>query len=135
VHFSPDGERFAFTDLEKDEYGGYKLHTVRIAETVTGQSVEIVSARRRPSYAWTSVGRLMLVVYDEQSVPTLQIVDPADGSTQPIAREPRLAWMEPLAYIPTRQMAVYKGSSGIRSVDEELWAVEAGKAPVTLYPK
>lgn len=134
ILFSSDSSSLAFTELEKDEYGDYKRYTVQITEVESGISRKIVSTRRRLSYTWTDSG-LLVTSYDEQAVPSLMLVEP-DGARTKLLREPTVAHLEPLAYIPSAKRVVYTTNpNASRESPDELWAVEPGKPAVKLYPK
>jgi hypothetical protein len=133
---SPDGNRIAFVEIVRDEYGDYAKYDLRVADIRSGRVISIATNRREPKYAWAGNDRVSVVTYDRYAVPTLSMVDVATRKTTTLATSREFARFEPVAYIASKQLVAYKASTGIEGEKpEELWAARPGGAPVPLFPK
>jgi Tol biopolymer transport system component len=134
--FSPDGSKIAFLEVEKDEYGDYELHTLKVADIRSQRVTVLAKNRRLISYLWAGSGRLAVAAQDKYSVSALSLVDVATGNWTVLVKDRDVTNLRPLAWVASKGLVAYCTSSGGATYPvSEIWSVRPGIKPVRLFPK
>ena len=134
--FSPDGNRLAFIELVKDEYGDFADYSLKVANIKSGAVNCVTVNRREPKYMWAGNGRLAVATCDKFAAPSVSLVDLITGKSTRLATNREFAGFEPLAYVPSKSIIVYKAATSVSGEKpEELWAAGPGSVALRLFPK
>ena len=133
---SPTGTKIAFMELLQDEYGDFDNHSLQVTDIATGRIQKLLTNRREPLYIWAGDNTVAATTYDKYAVPTLSLVSLPDGTERQLVTARDFAGLEPLAYLSEQTRIIYKAAERLSDIEaEELWAVEAGRQPLRLFPQ